>query len=131
VKAMAMEQEDCPNPPIYNHVPIHNRNSQWLIPCLHMDDNEHSCTMERQQSGPIISSLNVYTILLRGHLPVIYKIFLNPICRTTEPDPVTTMVVFNMKYFATFQLNSALHMRFIITLMSAFDYVSTKDQARR
>ena len=124
VKAMMMEQEDCPSPP------IHNRDSQWLVPCLQMDDNEHPCTMEQQQSGPIISSLNVYTILLRGHLLVIYKIFLNPICRTTDQDPVTTIVVFNKKYFATFQFNSALHMRFFITLMSAVHFVSTKDQAR-
>jgi hypothetical protein len=61
---------------------------------------------------------------------VIYKIFLNPICRITDPDPVTTMVVFKMNHFATFQLDSALHMRFIITLMTTVDYVSTKDQTR-
>jgi hypothetical protein len=67
-----------------------------------------------------------YTLYLRGHLPVIYKIFLNPIDRTTDSDPVTTMAVFNRKYFATFQLNSALHMRLIITLMSAFNDGSTK-----
>ncbi len=113
-------------PPIYSHVPIHNHDYQWLTPCMQMDDNEHPCTMEWQWSGPITLSLNIYTIKLRGHLPVIYKIFLNPIRRTTDPDPVTTMVVFNMKYFATFQLNSALHMRLIITLVSAVDYGSTK-----
>jgi hypothetical protein len=56
VKATVMEQEDCPNLPIYNHVPIHYRDSQWLVPCLQMDDNEHLCTMDWQQSGPIISS---------------------------------------------------------------------------
>jgi hypothetical protein len=67
-----------------------------------------------------------YTLYLRGHLPVIYKIFLDPIDRTTDSDPVTTMVVFNRKYFATFQLNLALHMRLIITLMSAFNNGSTK-----
>ncbi len=67
-----------------------------------------------------------YTLYLRGHLPVIYKIFLNPIDRTIDSDPVTTMLVFNRKYFATFQLNSALHMRLIITLISAFDNSSTK-----
>jgi hypothetical protein len=117
---------DCPKPPIYSHVPIHNHESQWLVPCLRMDDNEHPCMMERQQSGPIILSLTLCTIYLRGHLPVIYKIFLNPIFRTTDPDPVTTMVVFNMKYFATFQSNSALHMRLIITPMRAVDYGSTK-----
>jgi hypothetical protein len=33
-----------------------------------MDDNEHPYTMEQQQSGPIILSLNVYTIKLKGHL---------------------------------------------------------------
>jgi hypothetical protein len=31
-----------------------------------------------------------YTLYLRGHLPVIYKIFLNRIDRITDPDPVTT-----------------------------------------
>jgi hypothetical protein len=67
-----------------------------------------------------------YTIYLRGHLPVIYKIFLDPIGRTTEQDPVNTMVVFNRKHFATFQFNSALHMRLIITLMSTFNNGSTK-----
>jgi hypothetical protein len=67
-----------------------------------------------------------YTLYPRGHLPVIYKIFLNQINRTTDPDPVTTMMVFNRKYFATLQLNSALHMRLIITLMSAFKDGSTK-----
>jgi hypothetical protein len=67
-----------------------------------------------------------YTLYPRGHLPVIYKIFLNRIDRTTDPDLVTTMVVFNRKYFALFQLNSALHMRLIITLMSAFNDGSTK-----
>jgi hypothetical protein len=55
-----------------------------------------------------------------------YKIFLHPIDRTTEPHPVTTMVVFNRKYFATFQFNSALHMRLIITLISAFNNGSIK-----
>jgi hypothetical protein len=41
------------------------------------------------------------TLYLRGHLPVIYKIFLNPIDRTTDSDPMTTMIVFNSnkKYF--------------------------------
>jgi hypothetical protein len=69
-----------------------------------------------------------YILYLRGHLPVIYKIFLNPIDRTTDSDPVPTMVVLNSnrKYVATFQLNSALHMRLIITLMSAFNDGSTK-----
>jgi hypothetical protein len=67
-----------------------------------------------------------YKSYLRGHLLVIYKIFLNQIDRTTDPDPVTTMVVFNRKYFATFQMNSALHMKLIITLMSAFNDGSTK-----
>ena len=68
---------------------------------------------------------NIY-IYLRGHLSVIYKIF--PIDRTTDSDPITTMVVFNSnrKYFAIFQLNSALHMRLIITLMSALSNGSTK-----
>jgi hypothetical protein len=69
-----------------------------------------------------------YTLYLQGHLLEIYKIFLNPIDRTTDSDPVTTMVVFNSnrKYFATFQLNSALHIRLIITLMSTFNNGSTK-----
>ena len=67
-----------------------------------------------------------YTSYLRGHLLVIYNIFLNQIDRTTDPDPVTTMVVFNRKYFATFQMNLALHMRLIIALMSAFNDGSTK-----
>jgi hypothetical protein len=69
-----------------------------------------------------------HTLYIRGHLPVIYKIFLNPIDRTSDSDPITTMVVFNSnrRYFATFQLNSALHMRLIITLMSAFSNGSIK-----
>ena len=69
-----------------------------------------------------------YTLYLRGHFLVIYKIFLNPIDRTTDSDPVPTMVVLNSnrKYVATFQLNSALHMRLIITLMSAFNDGSTR-----
>ncbi len=67
-----------------------------------------------------------YTSHFRGHLLVIYKIFPNQIDRNTDPDPVTTIVVFNRKYFATFQMNSALHMRDIITLMSAFNDGSTK-----
>jgi hypothetical protein len=67
-----------------------------------------------------------YILYLRGHLPEIYKIFLNQIDRTTYPDPVTTMIVFNRKYIATFQLNSALHMSLIITLMRAFNDGSTK-----
>jgi hypothetical protein len=62
-----------------------------------------------------------YTSYLRSHLLVIYKIFLNQIDRTTDPYPVTTMVVFNRKHFAKFQMNSALHMRLIITPMSAFN----------
>jgi hypothetical protein len=68
-----------------------------------------------------------YTSYPRSHLLVIYQIFLNQIDRTTDPDPVTTMVVFNRKYFATFQMNSALHMRLIIALMSAFNDGSTKN----
>jgi hypothetical protein len=67
-----------------------------------------------------------HTLYLRGPLPVIYKIFLNRIDRTTDPDPVTTIALFNRKYFVKLQLKSALHMRLINTLMSAFNNGSTK-----
>jgi hypothetical protein len=88
-----------------------------------------SCTRnanDRTRNANLPEQGLTYTLYLRGHLPVIYKIFLNPIDKTTDPDPVTTMVVFNRKYFATFQLNSALHMRLIITLLSACNDSSTK-----
>ncbi len=98
-------------------------NWDLAVPAL----NSHTKNLnDRTRNANLPEHGLTYTSYLRGHLLVIYKIFLNPVDRTTGPDPVTTMVVFNRKYFATVQMNSALHMRLIITLMSAFNDGSTK-----
>ena len=81
---------------------------------------------DRTRNANLVEGGLTYISYLRGHLLVIYKSFLNQIDRTTDPDPVITMLVFKRKYFVTLQLKSALHMRLINTLMSAFNNGSTK-----
>ncbi len=87
-----MEENGCP-PPLLN--------LNLAVPAL----NPHTRNAnDRTRNTGLPEWGLTYTLYLRGHLPVIYKIFLNPIDRSTVSDPITTMVVFNSnrKYFATF-----------------------------